>query len=624
MRRSRRRSIQWQKLPPLARETQQTREEKGKDVGKGVCGEETNVPSRPRSDRRSLKTRPIAVWAILIGCNLLLALNLFRLQVWQGEILHQRARAQQQVQVGTFVPRRPIADRRGNLLAIDRPAYTLYAHPVLFQESNAAIATRLAPILDRPVEEIIARLHGEESGIRLEQGLSEAAAARVRALYLDGLELIRQHQRLYPYQDLAASVVGYVDAESKGQAGVEYSQEKLLARNAPDLPAFDRVGNGAIAPSLVATETTKPIPKDFFRQDDLRLQLTLDSRLQRVAREALRKQLQAFRGKRGAVVVMDVRDGELLALASEPTYNPNQYYKHDISLFRNWAVADLFEPGSTFKPINIAIALETGAIAPDISIYDAGRIAIGGYEISNYDYANTGGGFERTVTEIIERSSNVGMVRIMERVSPDVYYDWLERIGLGRALETDLPFATPGILRDRESFLASPIEVATTAFGQGFSLNVLQLAQLHAAIANGGKLVMPHAVRALQDSAGNVRWQTPLQKTQRVFSPKTTRVVLDMMERTVEKGTGTRAKISGYRIAGKTGTAQKAKPEGGYYENAILASFVSILPVEKPRYVVLAIVDEPQDGTGGTVAAPIAQTVMESLIAIEGIPPAWN
>jgi cell division protein FtsI (penicillin-binding protein 3) len=375
---------------------------------------------------------------------------------------------------------------------------------------------------------------------------------------------------------------------------------------------MSKSGNGSLMPDY-ATD-------GFLNFDDFKLQLTIDSRVQRVARGALKEQMTKFSAKRGAVVVMDAVDGSILALVSQPTYNPNQYSKSDISLFRNWTVADLYEPGSTFKPVNVAIALENGAIKPDDTFEDPGSIKIGTHTIKNAEKT----GYRRlTIPEILQTSSNIGMVRIIQRLKPSIYYNWLERLGLGQKVETDLPFEVTGQLKSQEQFISSAIEPATTSFGQGFSLTPLQLVQLHGALANGGKLVTPHVVRGLIDSQGVTHYSLTLPEPRQIFSATTTQKVVEMMETVVNVGTGKAAKISGYRIGGKTGTAQKASPNGGYIKGARITSFVAILPVESPRYVVFAVVDEPkgENAYGSTVAAPIVKTVMESLIPIEQIPP---
>jgi len=557
--------------------------------------------------------RLLLVWGILVSSCLGLGVNLYMLQIVKSPLLQQRARQQQMVYMRPFIPRRPIVDRNGNVLASDQATYTLYAHPKLFKVSKEDIAAKLAPILEQPPESLVKKFDQKSSGIRLAHAISEETADRIVKLHTDGLDLIQQYSRLYPQQDLAADVVGYVDGDHRGQAGVEYSQEKLLERPVQTV-RLSRSGDGVLMPNHV--------PEGFLNADELRMQLTLDSRLQRAARLALKQKIKEYRAKRGAVIVMDAENGSLLALVSEPTYNPNQYYKSDVGLFKNWALSDLYEPGSTFKPLNIAIALEAGAIKPNSVFYDSGQIHVGGWQIKNAEEGRNG---PLNISQILQYSSNVGMVQVMRQMKPQVYYGWLERMGLGQMVGIDLPFESAGQTKSQEQFASSPIEPATTSFGQGFSLTPIQLVALHASLANGGKLVTPHVVRGLFDSQGKAHWQPRHPAARPIFSTRTTQTVLEMMEAVVQDGTGKAAQIPGYRIGGKTGTAQKASPHGGYYSNAKITSFVGILPIEgSHRYVVLAVVDEPQGENvfGSTVAAPIVKSVMEALITIERIPPA--
>jgi cell division protein FtsI (penicillin-binding protein 3) len=555
--------------------------------------------------------RLLMVWAVIIAGGLGLTVNLYKLQVVQSAVLLQKARQQQMVSLRPFVPRRSIVDRNGNFLATDQPTYTLYAHPKLFKTSKEEVATKLAAVLGKSPDELVKQFNQKNSGLRIAYGLREDVADRITKLRTDGLELIQQYSRLYPQQDLAADVVGYVDMNHRGQAGVEYSQEKLLER-AVRTVRLSRTGAGGMMSDYV--------PEGLLHFDDLQLQLTLDSRLQRSARLALKEQIKKFNAKRGAVIVMDAQDGSLLTLVAEPTYNPNEYSKSDIGLFKNWALSDLYEPGSTFKPLNVAIALETGAVKPSSMFKDSGPISVAGWPIKNAEGHYHG---RINVGQILQYSSNVGMVQIMQQLKPEVYYGWLERLGLGQIVGIDLPFETAGQMKSQEQFTRSSIEPATTAFGQGFSLTPIQLVTLQAALANGGKLVTPHVVRGLFDSQGQMYWQPRLPSPRPVFSAGTTQTVLEMMETVVNDGTGQPAQIPGYRIAGKTGTAQKASAKGGYQNSGKITSFVGILPVDgSHRYVVLAVVDDPEGNVfGSTVAAPIVKSVMEALITMERIPP---
>jgi cell division protein FtsI (penicillin-binding protein 3) len=504
-----------------------------------------------------------------------------------------------------------VVDRNREVLAVDRPAYTLSVHPKLFTKSNLEMAQLLGTILDRDPGELEEKFNAKKSGIVLSTNLAEETADRVLGLGLNGIDATKKYSRFYPQQDLASEVVGYVNVDRRGQAGVEYSQEKLLERIIQGM-RMSRTGKGAMM--------SDHAPDGFINHDDFQLLLTIDNRLQRAARYALKRQIRRYGAKRGAVIVMDAYDGSLLALVSQPTYNSNNYSKADISLFKNWTVADLYEPGSTFKPLNVAIALEVGAIKPDDTFNDSGVIKISDRTINNSENKRYG---RISIAQILQYSSNIGMVQISQRMRPNIYYGWLERLGLGQKLETDLPFAVASQLKSQDEFISTPVEPATTSFGQGFSLTPLQLVQMMGSLANGGKLVTPHVVQGLVDSTGKMHYSPNRSEARQIFSPLTTQKVVEMMETVVAaNGTGKAAQISGYRIAGKTGTAQKASG-GVYIKGARITSFVGILPVESPRYVVLAIVDEPkgENSYGGTVAAPIAKSVMEALITTEQIPP---
>ncbi|WP_337885316.1 penicillin-binding protein 2 [Fischerella thermalis] len=568
-----------------------------------------NFNSQPQTP--NIKSRLLIVWGVLIAAGFGLGVNLYNLQIVQGPKLKEKARNQQMVNLRPFVPRRQIIDRNRTVLAIDRPVYTVYAHPKLFSKSNQEIAKLLAPILDKDVTELKNKFDNKKSGILLASAMPEEIANRIFALRLNGLELIQKYSRFYPQQDLVAEVVGYVNLDRRGQAGVEYSQEKLLERSVQAV-RLSRTGNGSLMPDYA--------PDGFPYSDDLQLQLTIDSRLQRIARAALKQQMDKYSAKRGAVIIMDAWDGSLLALASLPTYNPNEYSKADISLFKNWTVADLYEPGSTFKPLNVAIALENGVITANDTFNDPGYIQVGDRTIKNAENKSYG---RINIAQILQHSSNIGMVQIIQRLQPSIYYGWLEKLGLGQAVSTDLPFVVASQLKSQEKFITLPIEPATTSFGQGFSLTPLQLVQMHGALANGGKLVTPHVIKGLVDSKNQMHYTPTRPAPRQIFSSITAQQVVEMMETVVADGSGKASQIPGYRIAGKTGTAQKASSSGGYISGARITSFVGILPVEAPRYVVLALVDEPKGANayGGTVAAPIVKAVMEALITIEQLPP---
>jgi cell division protein FtsI (penicillin-binding protein 3) len=529
--------------------------------------------------------------------------RLVYLQLLQGDTLTQLAQQQRDLPALARQARYPIVDRSGNVLAVDRVVFTLYAHPKLFKRSQTEIAEAVAPLVNLSSDELLGKLNQQPSGIRIADTLSEEVSDRIRALRIDGLELVPQQQRFYPQQGLFAPIVGFVNLDGEPQAGLEIAHADRLA--------------------LLSNPIQQPggLPSSPNLAPSARLQLTLDSRLQRITQQELEAVVQAHSAKRGTVMVMDASTGALLSLASVPTYDPNRYYEADISAFRNWPVSDNYEPGSTFKPINVAIALENNVISPGDTINDSGQLQFGKWLIKNHDFETVGARGPISITDILKYSSNVGMVRIMQEMSSANYYDWLDRLTLGETSGIDLPAESAGQMKDREQFINSRVEAATTAFGQGFALTPIKMLQLLGTLANGGRLVTPHLVDGLVANDGTYLWQPQRSAPKTIFSSETTQEVLTMMEAVVTEGTGESSQVQGYRIGGKTGTAQKASTGG--YGTARITSFVGILPVDDPRYVVLAVIDEPvgDNAYGSTVAAPLVKQVIESLVVLQGLPP---
>ena len=558
-------------------------------------------------------------WVFALLCVGLVGLmgRMAWLQMFQASELEARARSVQTQRTQPLGTRRPIIDRTGRLIALDEERYRLWLHPRYFNlpgddpaliRPSADVAERLAPLLSLSSAEILKRIGNRPSGIKLLEGLDPETAAAVRGAGISGVDLESYPHRVYPQGDLFANVVGFLNQERVPQAGLEQSRHDDLQRHEQ-------------ARSLRRGADGTPLPDNLdagvFFGDDLRLQLTLDARLQALAAKALASQVKQWKAKKGVAIVMDVTNGELLALASAPTYDPNRYWDFSASRFREWSVQDLYEPGSTFKPINLALALQEGAIKADGQVHDNGTLTIGGWPINNHDRRANGVIDYATVLQV---SSNVGMVQAMRRLPADRYWDLLSRLRLDARPDTDLPGAVAGQLKSKEQFTSQPIEPATASFGQGFSLTPLKLVQLHALLANGGRLVSPHITRGLR--TGDALAPAGTRRGQQLLRPEVTRTVLAWMESVVEKGSGKGARTPGYRIGGKTGTAQKAL-NGVYVPGALICSFVATLPIDDPRYVVLVVVDEPQGGNayGSTVALPVAKSIIDGLLVIEKIPP---
>jgi cell division protein FtsI (penicillin-binding protein 3) len=562
------------------------------------------------------------IWLVLIAGAGALGWRLHRLQIERGEELKEKAERQQTYNFRPYIPRRSIVDAYDNVIATDKVVYSFYIHPSMLSQPRELVVEKLAEIFpDKQKNEIIKQLNSRETGVLFAKTISEEQAERIRNLKWDGIDLESRYARFYPQDQLVADVIGYVDTDHRGQAGLEHSQEKLIERDLSTVEIKSMLqvrknGNGEIIPAQ--------LPPGLVELDDLKLKLTLDLRLQRSVRDSLAQQVKHYQAKRGTAIVMDVNTGAILALVCYPTYDPNQYYNFDFALYKNWAVADTYEPGSTFKPLNIAIALDAGVIEPYTRVNDTGHIVIDRWPISNA--MKTGAGWIN-ITQVLEKSSNVGMIQIMRRMDKNKYYDHLQALGLGGKMKIDLPFEASGYLKGREIFTARAIEPAVSSFGQGLSLTPLKLVQLHAALANGGKLVTPHVVEGLVNAQGEIKAPSPVAKnpSPMVFSTESAHDVVKMMESVVANGTGKVAHIDGYHIGGKTGTAQKHNDRGGYMANAKITSFVGILPTNQPRYVILVAVDEPKGANtyGSTVAAPVVKEIMKSIISLTGLPPSY-
>jgi cell division protein FtsI (penicillin-binding protein 3) len=559
--------------------------------------------------------RLLTVYVLLCAALVGLAGRLAWLQVVKSPELQARARAIQTHAVTPIGKRRTIVDRMGRLVALDEERYTLWAHPRYFNlpgdepqqvRPPADVVRELSKVLARPPADLLETIGSRRSGVKLATGLDPETANRVKELGISGLDLEAYPQRVYPQGSLFANVVGFLNLERVAQAGLEQSRDRDLRRQEVTL-SMRRGADGTPLPD--------GLQAGALYGDDLRLQLTLDARLQQVAQQALTKQVKQWRAKQGAALVMNARNGEILALASTPTYDPNRFWSYSPALFREWSVQDLYEPGSTFKPINLALALQEKAIRPGDKVNDVGQLTIGGWPIFNHDRRANGLIDFPTVLQV---SSNVAMVKAMAQVKRERFWHWLRAFGIDEMPDTDLPGAVAGQLKSRSEFTSAPIEPAVAAFGQGFSLTPLKLLQLHGMLANGGRLVSPHITRGLRsgDALASATAPTGVQ----LLDPAVTRTVVKWMESVVENGKG--MKIPGYRIAGKTGTAQKAR-NGVYIPGARICSFVAILPAEDPSYVVLVVVDEPQGGNayGSTVALPVARQIAEALLVIEKVPP---
>lgn len=489
-----------------------------------------------------------------------------------------------------------ILDRNGEALAISTPVKSIWAIPGEAHPGKRQLA-RLAALLEMPQAEIEKRL--ADTGrdfVFVKRQISPETAERVAGLHISGLFQSREYRRYYPSGEVMAHVLGFTGADDIGQEGVELAfQERLAGKPGSRRVIKDRLG-----------QTVEDVESIKAAQDGNDLMLALDSRIQSLAFNQLKAAVAQNRAKAGAVVVLDVDTGELLALANFPTYNPNNRSRLAGAPLRNRAVTDTFEPGSTLKPFTVALALETGRVRPESVIPTApGTLSIGGATIRDAHVARS-----LTVAQVIQKSSNVGAAKIALSLPAESMWEMFRDVGFGSAPGLGFPGEASGKLRPYRSW--RPIEQATMSYGHGISVSLVQLARAYSVFARDGELMPLSLVRVDAPPVGR-----------RVMAPQTAAALRAMLEMAVNRnGTAPRAQIVGYRVAGKTGTAHKQE-NGAYAPDKYVSSFVGFAPASHPRLVVAVMIDEPSAGRyyGGTVAAPVfAQIMAGALRALDVAP----
>ena len=525
---------------------------------------------------------------------LIAAMRLIWLVTLDGPALNSRARREQMGEVRLAAPRGPIVDRHGEVLALSVETRSLYAHPKkLLDRSNPAQRARLAEELGLSSAELESRLEHPAPFVWLKRHLTPERAEAAQALGFDGLHVLSEYQRFYPESDLAAGVVGLAGMDGQGLSGIESQYEHLIRGEPLELSFYrDALGN-PILDSPLALASPEP---------GARIELTIDSEIQSLAENQLADQVRISGARRGSAIVLDPFTGEVLALAN---VSADPAEAHD--RLHDPAVQDTFEPGSTMKGILGAIALEDRTITPDSKIYcENGQYQIGRRVV--HDHGRHGW---LDLGEIIEVSSNIGAAKIALGLGSQHYYEGLRAFGIGRRSGIDLPGETAGLLRPPSTW--QQIDLANHGFGQGVALTPMQLAVAYAAIANGGLLMRPFVVKNAYDAAGRCILTRAPQVLGRAVSPAVAHKMNLLLRAVVNgsDGTGRRAQVDEFTVAGKTGTAQMINPEtGGYYQSRLVASFVGFLPADDPRLVILVVLEDVNHGHfGGLVAAPVFSAI---------------
>ncbi len=533
---------------------------------------------------------------VLLGLFAVLVGRAFYLQVVNNEFLQDQGESRYLRDLEVSASRGKILDRNGDLLAISTPMQSVWAIPVDAGKLEPMQVKQLAQLLEMEVKELNRRLASDRNFVYLQRQVPPETAGRIAALKLPGIHQSKEFRRFYPAGEMVAHIVGFTGVDDKGLEGVELAfQSDLMGRAGRRSVIRDRRGQ-------IVEDVGGMKPP----QDGKDIRLALDSKIQYLAFTAIKEAVAEHQARAAGAVVLDAKTGEILALANWPSYNPNNRASLKGPQLRNRAVTDSFEPGSTLKPFTAALALERGKFRFDSMIDCApGRITIGNATISD---AHPHGLL--SVAQVIQKSSNVGTVKMAAAFAPREMWEMFDALGFGTPPALGFPGEVGGRLRPWKNW--RPIEQATMSYGHGISVSLVQLARAYLVFARDGDLI-PLSLQALAE---------PQPRGMQIYSPETAREMRTMLEMAAGPGgTAPLAQVPGYRIGGKTGTAHKL--EGGVYARKYVASFVGIAPMSDPRFVVAVMVDEPSAGKyyGGTVAGPVFSRITGGVLRTMGIAP---
>ena len=549
-----------------------------------------------------------------MGCCFMVAFGLIGFRAFSLQVLHhdqfeKRARQQYQRIVKLPPQRGTIYDRNGEELALSTAVDSIFVDPQLVTDVEGT-ARSLATALSLPYGVVKSRLQSKKRFLWLKRQVSPRESEGVRALDLAGVGFTREHRRFYPNSEIGAQVIGFTGLDPKGLEGLELRYDGLMLGESSFLMMEKDARGKGLSINNPVVQGGKPGNS---------LYLTLDKNLQYIAEKELAAGISATRARAGSAVVVDPLTGEVLAMANQPDYNPNAFHKSSPTQWRNRAVCDVFEPGSTMKPFLVAAALNEKVVRADQKIdCENGRYRVGGRVVHDHHKYKV-----LTVAEIVKVSSNIGSAKIGKVLGRERFHNYLTGFGFGSPTGIDFPGEGSGLLRRPDQWFES--DLANISFGQGVSVTGLQLALATGAIANGGTLMRADLVKRVVDPYGETLENREPQAVRRVVSPQVARQVREMMVTvTGADGTGEHAVVPGFTVAGKTGTAQKVDPvAGGYSADKRVSSFVGFVPAEDPRLVILVVLDEPQGQTyGGVVAGPVFSRIAEQSLRYLHVEPA--
>lgn len=555
------------------------------------------------------RRRVLYLFAFLTAWALVVVARLAQVQITRHEHYTNRALRQQERTLTLNPVRGSILDARGRVLAESVAAESIYADPqAIVDRPSAAAALATVRGLRMSPADIEARLQNGSGFVWIARQVPLEVAGEVRKLQIAGVDFIEEHRRAYPRARLAANVIGYVGVDGKGLAGIEHSFDSHVRGRPGRVTVLKDARRGMY---LVGGEG----PHRAVNGHDL--VLTIDAVVQFIAEKALSAAVHRHRAISGSAIVMDARDGAILAMASVPTFDPNRYGEYPLAAWRNRAVQDLYEPGSTFKIIAAAAALEEGLVTPSQMI-DCGNgfIRIANTDIGEHDDKRYG---LMSFEDVLVHSSNVGTIRVALSVGERRLYDYIRRFGFGERTSVLLPGEAVGLLRHTNRW--SQLSNASISIGQEIGVTPLQLVRAFATVAGGGMRVEPRIVDRVADAEGRTIWKPAPRESKRVVSDRTAALLNEMLKAVVARGSGRPAALADHFVAGKSGTAQKAV-RGGYSEDKFVASFAGYVPADRPRVVILVVIDEPKgEHYGGIVAGPVFREIAEATLRYLRVPP---
>jgi cell division protein FtsI (penicillin-binding protein 3) len=555
----------------------------------------------------------IQVFMAVFG--LCLIVYLFFIQV--VDLRHYRAKAKRQYSHNSIVMRGDIFDRNGIKLATDTVYYDVYARPKDFNDkvhTKEELATLLSPILNIQPAVLLKKLQQQGTNvILLKKGVSREQHDAIAKLNLMEIPMDKKTTRVYPQGCLASHVLGYYihDAGDAGEgisAGVEYSAKETLEKT-PPVKSVEKTPAG----NVIYNFSTDPLAV-VEPQKGENVTLTIDTAIQHICEKELYKAIGKFHAKRGAVIVMNPKNGEILAYAVYPFYNPNNFKNASMIQMKNWTLTDIFPPGSTFKTITIATAMELDKINSNTTIYDPGKMKIDNWTIMNHDYKEKGAPGNISIVKLFEHSSNCASVKIAMMMTASEYYNVLKRFGFGSKTGIDLPGESIGLLKRPSSWSLS--DKASMSYGYGASVTAIQMVAAVSAIANGGVRVTPHVIKYSQEEYDKKIHHI------RVMTEEHAKTVTNLLKQSIEIGKSP-LKLNDYYVAAKTGTSRKPREDGIGYTGNCYTSTIGYLPASNPQVLIYVVVDSAQGGEvwGSTVAGPIFHAVATQVASIMNLIP---